>query len=156
MFQAASGVRVHICVGVQVGASRRRRLTDGLVEAYQLICLEQQSSHLYQPVQLAAVHTHNSFLWIRCQAPASCSQLFDHFLYSYVSWTSAQRIAGLLVLAVCCCRNLFFFFCLFQLTVLNTTTSIPHPPLRRHGLQIMLASKTQTPRSRGFTAHTLF
>lgn len=75
-------------------ARETERPTEGLAEAYQLICLGQRSSHLYLPVQLAAVHTHNSFLWIRCQAPASCRQLFDHFLYLYISCTSAQRTAS--------------------------------------------------------------
>lgn len=46
---------------------RRRRLSDGLAQAYQLICLEQRSSHLYLPVQLAAIHAHHSCLWISRQ-----------------------------------------------------------------------------------------
>lgn len=103
-----------VCVGVRVDASRRRRLTDGLTEAYQLICLEQHSSHLYLSVQLAAIHTHNSFLWIRCQASASCSQLFDHFLYLYVSCTPARLPTAGISLVSASSR-----------AVLNTSPSFP-------------------------------
>ena len=83
--ECVGGGEVCVCVCVCVRRGRaRRRLTDGLAEAYQLICLEQHCSHLDLPVQLAAIHAHKSSLQIRCQKPlpvsnhltVSCSVLY--------------------------------------------------------------------------------
>lgn len=83
MLEAVNCECVYTCIWFCARLERvRRRQTDGLAEAYQLICPDQHSSHLYLPVQLAAIHTHNSFLWIRCPKPLP---VFNYLTASCIS-----------------------------------------------------------------------
>lgn len=118
----------------------RRRLTDGLAEAYQLICLEQHSSHLYLPVQLAAIHTHNSFLWIRCQIPlpvlnyltTSCISTFPAPLHNGQHDPRVCCLFGLFVAADSCTRLCVLHVCGCCVQVLYDNTHYCHKHVWGH------------------------